>query len=257
MIDLKKAKLEFDNYAKKYDMTDETINRKYYHTYRVMNIAGEIAKSIKLDSEEINLAMLTGLLHDIARFEQYTQFHTFSDAKSFDHGDYGAEILKKDFFIRKFVEDNQYDNIIIKAVKNHNKFKIEDGLIEKELLFAKIARDADKLDIFFEILTMFYQDPKEVNELENEIIDDNIIKQILKHETIVKKPNARIIDNFILILCLIFDLNFKHSFEIMYNEDYINKIIDKFDFKDQDTKENMKKIKEELNNYIKLQLKDN
>ena len=138
MIDLKKAKLEFDNYAKKYDMTDETINRKYYHTYRVMNIAGEIAKSIKLDSEEINLAMLTGLLHDIARFEQYTQFHTFSDAKSFDHGDYGAEILKKDFFIRKFVEDNQYDNIIIKAVKNHNKFKIEEGLTEKNFYFLKL-----------------------------------------------------------------------------------------------------------------------
>ena len=55
----------------------------------------------------------------------------------------------------------------------------------------------------------------------------------------------------------LFDLNFKYSFEIMYNEDYINKIIDKFDFKNQDTKENVKKIKEELNNYIKLQLKNN
>ena len=30
MIDIEKAKLEFDNYAKKYDMEDETINRKYY-----------------------------------------------------------------------------------------------------------------------------------------------------------------------------------------------------------------------------------
>ena len=58
MIDLKKAKLEFDNYAKKYDITDETINRKYHHTYRVMNIAGEIAKSINLDSEEINLFLI-------------------------------------------------------------------------------------------------------------------------------------------------------------------------------------------------------
>ena len=257
MIDLKKAKLEFDSYAKKYDMTDETINRKYYHTYRVMNIAGEIAKSINLDSEEINLAMIIGLLHDIARFEQYTQFKTFSDLKSFDHGDYGAEILKKDFFIRKFVEGNQYDNIILKAVKNHNKFKIEEGLTEKEILYSKIVRDADKLDIFFEIVTMFYKDPNEVNELENEIIDDNIIKQILKHETIVKKPNDRKIEHLILILCLIFDLNFKYSFEIMYNENYISKIIDKFDFKNQESKENMKKIKEELNNYIKLQLENN
>jgi hypothetical protein len=43
----------------------------------------------------------------------------------------------------------------------------------------------------------------------------------------------------------------------MYKEDYINKIINKFDFKNQDTKDKMEKIKEELNNYIKLQLNIN
>ena len=43
----------------------------------------------------------------------------------------------------------------------------------------------------------------------------------------------------------------------MYNENYISKVIDKFDFKNQESKENMKKIKEELNNYIKLQLENN
>ena len=284
MIDIEKAKLEFDNYAKKYDMEDETINRKYYHTYRVMKISGEIAKSLNLSEEEVELAKVIGLLHDIARFEQYKKFQTFSDLKSFDHGDYGAEILKKDNFIRKFVENNQYDSIIIKAVKNHNKFKIEKGLTQNELLYSKIVIDADnfglsqlyqlrgrvgrtdriayaylmyKLDIYYEILTMFYKDPKEVNELENEIIDNNTLEQIVKHETIVKKPNARSIDHFILIICLIFDLNFKYSFEIMHKEEYINKIIDKFDFKNQDTKDKMEKIKEELNNYIKLQLNIN
>ena len=257
MIDIEKAKLEFDNYAKKYDMEDETINRKYYHTYRVMEISGEIAKSLNLSEEEVELAKVIGLLHDIARFEQYKKFQTFSDLKSFEHGDYGAEILKKDSFIRKFVENNQYDSIIIKAVKNHNKFKIEEGLTQNELLYSKIVRDADKLDIYYEILTMFYKEPKEVNELENEIIDNNTLEQIVKHETIVKKPNARSIDHFIIIICLIFDLNFKYSFEIMYKEDYINKIINKFDFKNQDTKDKMEKIKEELNNYIKLQLNIN
>lgn len=257
MIDIEKAKLEFDNYAKKYDMEDETINRKYYHTYRVMKISGEIAKSLNLSEEEVELAKVIGLLHDIARFEQYKKFQTFSDLKSFDHGDYGAEILKNDSFIRKFVENDQYDNIIIKAVKNHNKFKIEEGLTQNELLYSKIVRDADKLDIYYEILTMFYKDPKEVNELENELIDNNTLEQILKHETIVKKPNDGSINHFILILCLIFDLNFKYSFEIMHKEEYINKIIDKFDFKNQDTKDKMEKIKEELNNYIKLQININ
>ena len=69
-----------------------------------------------------------GLLHDIARFEQYTRFQTFSDLKSIDHGDYGVEILKQNNYIRKFIDTDEYDNIIFKAIKNHNIFKIEDGL---------------------------------------------------------------------------------------------------------------------------------
>ena len=38
--------------------------------------------------------MVIGLLHDIGRFEQEAQYHTFNDFKSMDHGDYGAEYLK-------------------------------------------------------------------------------------------------------------------------------------------------------------------
>lgn len=250
MIDIEKAKLEFDNYTKKYDMEDETINRKYYHTYRVMDISGEIAKSLNLSEKDVELAKLIGLLHDIARFEQYKKFQTFSDLKSIDHGDFGVEILKKDSFIRKFVETNQYDNIILKAVKNHNKFKIEDGLNEKELLFSKIVRDADKLDIYFEILTMFYKTPEDLDPVENGVISDEHMEKILKNEDIERKMNQNKIDSLILLLCFVFDYNFKYSFEIMYKKDYINKIINRFDFKNPDTKEKMEKIREILNNYI-------
>ena len=250
MIDIEKAKLEFDNYTKKYDMEDEAINRKYYHTYRVMDISGEIAKSLNLSEKDVELAELIGLLHDIARFEQYKKFQTFSDLKSIDHGDFGVEILKKDSLIRKFVETNQYDNIVLKAVKNHNKFEIEDGLNEKELLFSKIVRDADKLDIYFEGITMFYKTSEEIATVENGIITDDYMEKILKNEKIERKINQNKIDSFILLLCFVFDYNFKYSFETMDKEDYINKLIDRFDFKNPDTKEKMGKIREILNNYI-------
>ena len=250
MIDIEKAKSEFDNYVKNYDMENEHINRKYYHTYRVMDRAGEIAKSINLSEDEINFAKIIGLLHDIARFEQYKRYPTFYDLKSIDHGDFGVEILKQNNFIRKFVETEAYDNIIFKAVKNHNKFKIEEGLKEDELLYSKLVRDADKLDIYFEILTMFYKDPEEVETLENDTISEDNMKKIINHETIERKTNESVIDKFIIILCLIFDLNYKYSFEIMFKEDYINKIIDRFNFKKTDTKEKMEKIREVLNDYI-------
>lgn len=39
------------------------------------------------------LAQKVGLLPDVARFEQYSQFGTFRDLLSLDHGDLGAEFL--------------------------------------------------------------------------------------------------------------------------------------------------------------------
>ena len=57
-------------------------------------------------------------------------------------------LLIKD--IRKYIENDKYDEIIRKAIKNHNKFEIEKRLTEKELIFAKIIRDADKIDIIYE-----------------------------------------------------------------------------------------------------------
>ena len=55
MIDIKKAQKEFDNYTKKYDLNNENLNRKYYHTYRVMKLCGDIAKSLNLNEEEIKI----------------------------------------------------------------------------------------------------------------------------------------------------------------------------------------------------------
>lgn len=153
-IDLKYAKDEFLNYTKNYDLSNENIKRKQDHSLRVMQISENIAKSLNLTEEEVILAMLIGLLHDIARFEQYTQYQTFNDSISFDHGDYALKILEKD--IRKYIDTNEFDEIIKKSIKNHNKLYIEEGLSDKEKLFAKIIRDADKLDIYFESSELFW-----------------------------------------------------------------------------------------------------
>ena len=154
-IDLEKAKKEFLKFTENYDLRNKDILRKQKHSLRVMEISKQISNELKLNEEEIQISALIGLLHDIARFEQRKLYETFHDTKSFDHGDYGEKILEKD--IRKYIETNQYDKIIKTAVRNHNKFKIEDGLSEKENLFSKIIRDADKLDIFYEAVEMFWK----------------------------------------------------------------------------------------------------
>ena len=52
------------------------------------------------------------------------------------------------------------------------------------------------------------------------------------------------------MLCLTFDLNFKYSYEIMQKEDYINKIINRFNFKNEETRKKIEIIRNEINNYI-------
>ena len=70
MIDINKAKSEFMEYVKNYDQDNPRIVLKISHSFRVMEQSKKIAESINLDEEQIELATLIGLLHDIARFEQ-------------------------------------------------------------------------------------------------------------------------------------------------------------------------------------------
>ena len=134
-INLDKAKKEFLNYTENFDLKNEYIELKKNHSLRVMKISQNIATRLGLAQNDIDLATLIGLLHDIARFEQYTQFKTFRDIDSFDHGDYAIKILESD--LKKYVETDEYDNIIKVAIKNHNKYQIEEGLNDRELLYAK------------------------------------------------------------------------------------------------------------------------
>ena len=129
-MNLEKSIEEFIKYTEEYDLNNENIERKQKHSIRVMKISKKIAEKLNLTQEEIDIATLIGLLHDIARFEQYTKYHTFKDIDSIDHGDLGVEILNRD--IRKYIETDKYDEIIKLAVKNHNKYKIQQGLNSKQ-----------------------------------------------------------------------------------------------------------------------------
>ena len=83
MIDIAHAKQEFEKYLDEYDREDEQIYLKIVHTYGVVKYAGEIARKMECSDEDVELAELIGLLHDIGRFEQIRRFHSFEPG---DHG---------------------------------------------------------------------------------------------------------------------------------------------------------------------------
>lgn len=250
MIDIKKSKDEFMKYTNNYDIENENIERKIYHSLRVMEISKKIATNMGLENEKIELATLIGLLHDIGRFEQFKIYQTYSDLESIDHGDLGADILKQNNFIRNFIKEAKYDEIILKSVQNHNKYKIADDLNKEEKLFCKIVRDADKIDILYEAIEIFWKKGRE--EIQNDLISDKVYNEFLNKKLIKKDKNMKknSIDKLVLMLAFVFDINFHESLEILKKEDYLNKILNNFDFKRQDTKEKIENIRNVLNLYL-------
>ncbi len=245
-------KNEFDRFVKDFDFNEYKIELKYHHSYRVADICEYLAVQMKdeysLNDEDIKLAYLIGLLHDIARFEQFTKFHTFSDLESIDHGDFGKRILESGI-IRSFITEKDYDDIILQSVKWHNKFEIEDvdKYTDKELFFMKLIRDADKLDIFYEMVD-------DIINLTGVVYGSEFTPIILENFNLGYMTPIRheqtSDDKFIRFISFVYDINYAASFKYLYEKDYINKIINKLDIKEE-AKPIYEKLRNKANEHVK------
>ena len=191
MIDIIKAKKAFAEYVKNYDIENDKIRLKVEHIERVSQTAKKLATKLELEDEDIKLAELIGLLHDIGRFEQLKQYNTFVDRNSINHGEFGVHVLfnKKDGIIRNFIEDKQYDDIIKKAILNHNKdvIDIPKDLTPRELLHTKVIRDSDKIDI----LNLLTFEKKETAWEKADLSDDIISDETEKNKLWTQKIKCR------------------------------------------------------------------
>lgn len=255
MIDLVKAENAFKEYLKNYDLEDGSIKLKVTHTYGVVRLSEYIAKNLNLSEDDLQLAKLIALLHDIGRFEQVKCTNNFSDNDKFDHALYGIKILFEENLIRSFIKDDSYDNIIYKAILNHNKFKIEEGLNNRELLHSKIIRDSDKLDNFRVKETEKFENifPGIFNEetLEYDGISDKVFNDFLNNKLIKLDDRKTQIDYWICIIAFIFDLNFDVSLKYVNDAEYIDILVDRIAYKNMDTKEKMEKIRRCAKKYLK------
>lgn len=255
-MDFLKSKQSFKNYVSNFKCNDEKINVKIKHTFGVVKIAEYIARGLNLLEADVELAKLIGLLHDIGRFEQAARYNNFSDHETMDHAEYGVKLLFEDGLIRNFIAEDTYDEIIMKAIYNHNKFKIESGLSEKELLHAKIIRDADKTDNF---LIKQYQDfwslfrSSEV-EVEKEMITDSVWNEFQSRCTIVTSHRITNMDKWLSYIAWIYDYNFDVSLRYLKDNNCIDKVIDRLNYKNPDTKTKMEVARMEAKEYIDSRL---
>lgn len=254
MIDVEYARRQFEEYLDGYDRKDDKIHLKEVHTFCVLEAADEICREEGFAEEDHQLALLIALLHDIGRFEQLKQFHSFHD-QLFNHADFGVKVLFEEGMIRRFIPDNQYDSIIKKAINYHSLYSLEDvaGLTERERLHCRIIRDADKLDNFrvkdTEKVETLFDTPEEV--VEREEITPLVLEAVRKRKSVVSGERVTHLDCWVSYLAFIFDLNFTASFRWILQRDYLNRNIDRIAYKNPKTKEVMEEIREICNAYIR------
>lgn len=151
-----------ENYMKSFYCDDQDImfgiKMKEVHTGYVTSNSVELARHLELPQHEVQLAELMGLFHDLGRFRQWQLYKTFVDALSEDHADLGVKSLRELDFFQMLSEEDK--DLLIFAIQNHNKKEIAPAPSAKHLLFARMIRDADKLDIF-RVLSPYLTEPLE------------------------------------------------------------------------------------------------
>lgn len=260
MIDIKKAKRVFREFLNKYNNDEDPgFKLKVIHTEYVTENAKNIAIKLNLSKEDVELAELIGLLHDIGRFEEITYLKEF-DGEKFDHASYAVKMLFEDNLIREFIEDSSYDEIIKVAIDNHSRLSIQEGLDSRMLLHAQIIRDADKLDNFRvkideKIENIFPGKVRNQEEMESSIVSQRVLEKVKSHKSVALNDRKTALDYWVCVLAFVFDLNFVESFMIVKSNNYIDTLVDRFDYKNRETRDKMNEIRTIINSYVESRIK--
>lgn len=204
---------------------------KKVHTDFVVGEARYIACGIALDENDALIAETVALMHDVGRFEQFAKYQTYSDRKSINHSDLAVDIIRAEGILDELNEAEK--EIILSAVKYHGIKDLPGDIDEKVLLHCRIVRDADKLDIYRVLQEKYLQyisSPEDYN-LELEHPDEpwyseGIIQSIFNAEQIHYREVKTLNDFKLLILAMIFDVNFQPTYNKIKEKQYVQAFID-------------------------------
>ncbi len=223
-INFEQVSKVFDEYYENYKHLSNDIDYKYTHSYNVSKLMGDLAKRLGLDENDVELAKTIGLLHDIGRFEQLKTTGSFND-KEFDHAIYGGKLLFEDKFIEKFIDFRDYDELINFAIVNHNKFAIDECKDERVLMFAKMIRDMDKTDIYYQIAMKY--SPEFDGNVTKKVLDDFMDGKCINHKD--RKTKS---DKLVSEMAFLNDFNFNESLDLLVETDNFGLFLSTVDVKD-------------------------
>ena len=197
-----------------------------------------------LPEEDRQLAQLIGLLHDIGRFEQLKRYNSF-EPNTMDHASFGVQILFEEGMIRQFVEENTWDSVIRTAIAKHSDYKLEGIEDSRELMHARIIRDADKLDncrvkLEDPIETMLGVSAEEVGKMK---ISSEVMEQVYRKESILSQTRKTKMDYWVSYLAYFFDINYEATFQIIREQNYVDRLINRIPYSNPETMAKMEEVR--------------
>jgi hypothetical protein len=227
---LQEIKEWFARYTRTYTSGNEhfcsPLQLKMDHSKRVAGNARQLAEELDWNPKEANRAEALGWLHDIGRFSQFTEFGTFMDATSVNHGKRGWEIIRKTkiLFLLKIEEQTA----LLDGIRYHNAKTEPDFLTKESLRFLKLIRDADKLDIFHIVLDSVHRNGfQDLPGMLPQVILEGPVNQKIICEIRTQRScsitEVRSLADFLLMqLSWIYDLNYSASFRRIIDQNIID-----------------------------------
>ena len=262
---MKKEQLEnfrkwFSDFVAGFYGDDEYVNNnirlKEVHTEHVCREMSWLTSQVGIAQPDALIADAIALFHDIGRFEQFKRYRTYVDFRSTDHCILGLQVLDSHNVLSPLTEREK--RMINTAIELHGRKQLPAALDEETAVFAKLIRDADKLDIYRVVIDAHrqYRDDPENFNLELEF-DDNpycsrrVIDAVLAKKRLSYSDLETLSDYKLLMLTWIYDVNYTATLERIRQRRFIQEILELLPATDE-----MAKIVRTTENYIEQKIKN-
>ena len=231
---LDKFKKFFADYIVDFYGDDKFVNDhlqlKEVHTARVCDEINYLTKEGKFSLDDKLLAETIAIFHDVGRFPQFVEYRTYHDPISCNHSQLSIQVLRESEILSCLPDDEQ--KLVIKAIALHSVKDLPGQMDTRLANFAKLIRDADKLDIYkllIENYHIYHADPENFN-FDIEMPDepwytDEIMECATKGRLIDYGKLETLNDVKILKVGWVHDINFPAALKKIKEQGYIDELI--------------------------------
>lgn len=207
------------------------IKMKEEHTLRTCKEMIYLAEQLNLSDDQKRIAEVIALFHDIGRFEQFVKYQTYNDTRSINHGLLGLDIIRHRRVLSDL--DKEERELIEKAIECHGAKELPKDLDGQCLLFSKLIRDADKIDVLY-VVTGYYKQYRENPEgfnIEMEFPDEpgysnEVVEKVLHGRRIAYSELRTLNDMKLCLLGWVYDVNYPAALKRIRQRKFLEMLID-------------------------------